>query len=42
MGRVITEDHTAEGTEVTVMIAREDAERLVRKYGAAILREKDG
>ena len=42
MGRIITEDHTAEGTEVTVMIAREDAERLVRKYGAAILREKDG
>ena len=42
MGRVITEDHTAEGTEVTVMIAREDAERLVRKYGAGILREKDG
>ena len=42
MGRVITEDHTAEGTEVTVMIAGEDAERLVRKYGAAILREKDG
>ena len=42
LGRVITEEHTAEGTEVTVMIAGEDAERLVRKYGAGILREKDG
>ena len=40
LGRVITEDHTAEGTEVTVMISGEDAERLVRKYGTAILREK--
>ena len=36
-GRVMTEEHTAEGTEVTVMIAKEDAERLVRKYGAEIL-----
>ena len=36
-GRVITEEHTAEGTEVTVMIAREDTERLVRKYGPDIL-----
>ena len=40
LGRVITEDHTAEGTEVTVMISGEDAERLVRKYGTEILREK--
>jgi len=39
-GRVITEEHTDEGTDVTVMIAREDAERLVRKYGAGIVREK--
>ena len=38
MGRVMTEDHTAEGTEVTVMIAREDTERLVRKYGPEIVR----
>ena len=36
-GRVMTEEHTAEGTEVTVMIAKEDTERLVRKYGAEIL-----
>ena len=39
-GRVITEEHTDEGTDVTVMIAREDAERLVRKYGAGIVKEK--
>ena len=37
MGRVITEEHTAEGTEVTVMIAREDTEKLIRKYGADIV-----
>ena len=36
-GRVMTEEHTAEGTEVTVMIAKEDTERLVRKYGTEIL-----
>ena len=38
LGRVITEEHTAEGTAITVMIAREDAERLIRKYGAEIAR----
>ncbi len=38
IGRVITEEHTAEGTEVTVMLAREDTERLIRKYGADILK----
>ena len=37
MGRVITEEHTAEGTEVTVMIAREDTEKLIRKSGAGIV-----
>ncbi|MBR0513267.1 MAG: GTPase HflX [Clostridia bacterium] len=36
-GRVMTEEHTAEGTKVTVMIAKEDTERLVRKYGADIV-----
>ena len=41
MGRVITEEHTDEGTAVTVMIAREDAEKLIRKYGAEIIRQKD-
>ena len=38
LGRVITEEHTDTGTEITVMIAREDAERMVRKYGAEILK----
>ncbi|MBQ6399275.1 MAG: GTPase HflX [Clostridia bacterium] len=37
LGRVLAEKHTDTGTELTVMIAREDAERLVRKYGADIL-----
>ena len=34
----MTEEHTAEGTAVTVMIAREDTERLIRKYGAGIIK----
>ena len=38
LGRVLTEEHTDTGTEITVMIAREDAERMVRKYGAEILK----
>ena len=37
-GRVITEEHTAEGTEVTVMMTREDTERLVRRYGPEIIK----
>ena len=40
LGRVLTEEHTAEGTEITVMIAGEDAERLVRRYGTGIVKEK--
>ena len=39
LGRVITEEHTETGTEITVMIAREDTERMIRKYGAEILKE---
>ena len=39
LGRVITEEHTAEGTEITAMIAGEDVERLMRKYGAEIVRK---
>ncbi len=38
LGRVITENHTEEGTELMAMIAREDAERLVRRYGAEIIK----
>ena len=37
LGRVITETHTDTGTELTLMIAREDTEALVKKYGAEIL-----
>ena len=41
LGRVITEEHTTEGTEITVMISGEDAERLIRKYGTEIVKRKD-
>ena len=34
-GRVMTEEHTSEGTAVTAMISREDAERIARKLSAA-------
>ena len=37
LGRVITESHTDTGTDLTVMIAEEDAERLIRKYGNEIV-----
>ena len=36
-GRIITEEHTANGTEITAMITAEDVERLVRKHGAGIV-----
>ena len=39
LGRVITEIHTDTGTELTLMIASEDAERLVKKYGSEIIRQ---
>ena len=38
LGRVISEEHTDTGTEITLFIAREDAERMIRKYGAEIIR----
>ena len=37
LGRVITENHTDTGTELTLMIAGEDAERLIKKYGSEIV-----
>ena len=40
LGRVITENHTDTGTEITLMIAGEDAERLIKKYGAEIVVQK--
>jgi len=39
LGRVIAENHTDTGTELTMAIAREDAERLIRKYGAEIVQK---
>lgn len=37
LGRVISENHTDTGTELTLMIASEDAERLIKKYGTEIV-----
>jgi GTP-binding protein HflX len=37
LGRVIAENHTDTGTEITLMIAEEDAARLMRKYGSDIV-----
>ena len=37
LGRVITENHTDTGTEITLMIAEEDATRLMQKYGTEIV-----
>ena len=37
LGRVITENHTDTGTEITLMIAEEDAARIVQKYGTEIV-----
>ena len=39
LGRVISENHTDTGTELLMMIAEEDAERLIRKYGTEIVKE---
>ena len=37
LGRVMRENHTGEGTEITMMIAREDTDRLIRRYGSGII-----
>ena len=37
LGRVLSETHTDTGTDLTLMIASEDAERLIRKYGTGII-----
>ena len=42
LGRMLTEEHTERGTVITVMMAREDAEKLTRKYGPEILCEQGG
>ena len=38
LGRVIAEQHTEEGTELTVVLAKEDVSRLVRQHGQEILK----
>ena len=42
LGRVLSEKHTETGTEVTVVIAREDADRLIRRHGAGIIKTEQG
>ena len=39
LGRVLSETHTDTGTELMLMIASEDAERLLKKYGTDIVRQ---
>ena len=41
LGRVISENHRAEGTELTLCLDKENTARLVRKYGAGILAETE-
>ena len=38
LGRVISEEHTDTGTEITMYIAQDDAERVIRKYGTEIIK----
>ena len=38
LGRVIAEQHTEEGTELTIVLARDDVSRLVRQHGGEILK----
>ena len=40
LGRVLSEEHTETGTEVTMYIAQDDAERVIRKYGNDILKQE--
>ena len=41
LGRVTEESFTDEGSEITLYMAGEDADRIVRKYGARILKQQD-
>ena len=41
LGRVISENHTAEGTKLTLYLSKEDTARIVRKHGAGILAATD-
>ncbi len=39
LGRVVTEEHTEEGTLITLVLSQADRDRLVSRYGKEILRE---
>ncbi len=39
LGRVVSEEHTENGTDVTVIAAREDVERMIRRHGGEILKQ---
>ena len=38
LGRVVSEEHTDSGTEITVIAAREDVERMIHRHGGEILK----
>ena len=39
LGRVITEKYTDTGTEVTIVLAKEDVSRIVAQHGTAIIKQ---
>ena len=39
LGRVVKEDYTDEGTELTIVIGNADRDRLVAKHGRGIIKE---
>jgi len=42
LGRVIGENHTEEGTEITLVMARDDAERMIRVYAGTVQANETG
>ena len=40
LGRVLSEEHTETGMEITMYIAQDDAERVIRKYGTEIMKQE--
>ncbi len=41
LGRVIRENHTDSGTELTLMMSDEDANAIIRKYGAGLIKTEE-
>ena len=39
LGRVVSENYTDEGTELTIVLASSDRDRIVSKYGRGIIKE---